>query len=78
MKTPEQIATDICDGLSFSSNRMVEGRLVGEQYFAAQAIAAAIQDERVRYERAIQHCETSFRRNKTRMWVLKILREQLR
>lgn len=49
MRTPEQIAADICDGLSFSTNRMHNGRLVGEQYFASQAIYAAIKAERDRY-----------------------------
>jgi hypothetical protein len=48
VKTPEQIAREIVDRLSFSSNRMVEGRLVGEQYFAALAIAEAITAERKR------------------------------
>jgi hypothetical protein len=47
-KTPERIASEIVEGLNFSSNRMLNGRLVGEQYFAAQAIAAAINAERKR------------------------------
>lgn len=46
--TPQQIAAEIVNGLSFSSNRMVGGRLVGEQHFAYEAIAKAIQDERDR------------------------------
>ncbi len=46
MKTPEQIANEIVDQLSFSSNRMVNGRLIGEQYFAARAIAEAIRADR--------------------------------
>lgn len=46
--TPQQVATEIVNGLSFSSNRMVGGRLVGEQHFAHEAIAKAIQDERDR------------------------------
>lgn len=48
MNTPEQIALDIVGVLSFSSNRLLNGRLVGEQYFAAQAIADAIRAERER------------------------------
>jgi hypothetical protein len=47
-EAPEQIASRIVEGLSFSSNRMVNGRLVGEQYFAALAIAEAIRLERER------------------------------
>jgi hypothetical protein len=46
MKTPEQIALEIVNDLSFSSNRMVNGRLIGEQYFAAEAIAQAIKVDR--------------------------------
>jgi hypothetical protein len=46
MKTPEQIAIEVVDQLSFSSNRMVNGRLVGEQYFAAEAIAQAVKVDR--------------------------------
>ncbi len=42
------IAAEIVNGLSFSTNRMVNGRLVGEQHFAAQAIANAIREERAR------------------------------
>lgn len=49
-KTPEQIASEIVEGLSFSSNRMLNGGLVGEQYFAAHAIAIAIQAERNRLQ----------------------------
>ncbi len=30
-----------------------------------------------RYEAAIQSCEATFKHNKSRMWVLKILREKL-
>lgn len=29
------------------------------------------------YEDAIRHCERVFAKNKSRMWVLKILREQI-
>lgn len=47
-KTPEQIASEIIEGLSFSSNRMLNGRFFGEQHFAAQAIATAIRAERKR------------------------------
>ncbi len=49
-ETPEQIACRIVDKLSFSSNRMLNGRLVGEQYFAAIAIAEAIRAERERLQ----------------------------
>jgi hypothetical protein len=49
MKTPEQIANEVVADLCFSTNRMLNGRLVGEQYFAAQAIARAIAEERARY-----------------------------
>lgn len=45
-KTPEQIASEIVNGLHFSSNRVVNGRLVGEQCFAFEAIVAAIRAER--------------------------------
>jgi hypothetical protein len=48
MKTPEQIAAEVVDQLSFSTNRMMNGRLVGEQYFAAEAIAQAIKVDRAR------------------------------
>lgn len=50
MKKPMEIALEVVAGLSFSSNRMVNGRLVGEQHFAAQAIASAIEQERERYD----------------------------
>lgn len=50
MKTPTQIAEQIVGELSFSSNRMLDGRLVGEQYFAAEAIKAAIETERAAQE----------------------------
>lgn len=46
--TPEQIAADVVNCLSFSSNRMVNGRLVGEQHFAYEAIVKAIREERER------------------------------
>jgi hypothetical protein len=49
-KTPEQIAAEIVNGLSFTSNRLLDGRLVGEQYFAAQAIVSAIRAERERLQ----------------------------
>lgn len=51
MKTPDQIAADVVEGLSFSSNRMVNGRLIGEQYFAAQAVADAVRAERAEIQR---------------------------
>lgn len=47
MKPAEEIAAEIVDGLSFSSNRMLNGRLVGEQYFAADAIMRAIKIDRL-------------------------------
>lgn len=78
LRTPEQIAAEIVKRLHFSSNRMVDGKLVGEQHFAMIEIAEAIRIERDHYESAIQHCERGFARNKSRMWVLKILRERLR
>ncbi|RZN21957.1 hypothetical protein [Bradyrhizobium sp. Leo121] len=46
MKSAEQIATDIVDQLSFSSNRMWNGRLVGEQYFAHEFIRKAVESDR--------------------------------
>lgn len=51
METPETVAARVIDGLSFSSNRMVNGRLIGEQHFAAQAIADAIRCERLEIKR---------------------------
>lgn len=51
MKTPDQIAAEVVNDLSFSSNRMVNGRLIGEQYFAAQAIADAVRNERAEIQR---------------------------
>ncbi len=42
MQKPEEIANEVVRGLSFSSNRMLDGRLVGEQYFAHDAIRRAI------------------------------------
>jgi hypothetical protein len=51
MKTPDQIAAEVVNGLSFSSNRMVNGRLIGEQYFAAQAVADAVRAERAEIQR---------------------------
>lgn len=47
MKAPEEIAREIVEGLSFSSNRMLDGRFVGEQYFAHAAILDAINAERL-------------------------------
>lgn len=51
MKTPDQIALEVVDQLSFSSNRMLNGRLVGEQYFATMAVADAITTERAEIRR---------------------------
>jgi hypothetical protein len=51
MKSPEDVAAEVVNGLSFSSNRMVNGRLIGEHYFAAQAVADAIRAERVETQR---------------------------
>jgi hypothetical protein len=51
MKTPEEIANEVVDQLSFSSNRMVNGRLIGEQYFAAQYVADAVRAERAEIQR---------------------------
>ena len=51
MKTPEQIANEVVNQLSFSSNRMVNGRMIGEQYFAAQYVADAIRAERAEIQR---------------------------
>lgn len=48
VKSPDDVAEEIVSGLSFSSNRMLNGRLVGEQYFAAEAIAGAIKFDRMR------------------------------
>jgi len=49
-KPVEETATEIVNGLSFSSNRMVKGRMIGEQHFAYDAIVAALKDERERYD----------------------------
>lgn len=46
MRSPEEIAQEIVNKFSWSSNRMLNGRLVGEQYFVAQAIADAIKADR--------------------------------
>jgi hypothetical protein len=48
MKTPEQIAQEIVDQFSWSTNVSRGGRLIGQQYVVAEAIAAAIQAERDR------------------------------
>lgn len=47
MKPADHIAVEIVDGLSFSSNRMLNGRLIGEQHFAADAIKRAIELDRL-------------------------------
>jgi hypothetical protein len=48
VKTPEQIAAEIVNQFSWSSNVMRDGRLIGEQYVVAEAIAAAIRADRDR------------------------------
>lgn len=63
-ETPTQIATRIVEGLSFSSNRMVNGRLVSEGYFAAVAIAEAIRNERMPITQAqIERAADALRRH---------------
>jgi hypothetical protein len=52
MKTPEQIAADIVDRFSWGSNVVYRGRLVGQQFVVAIAIADAIRAERVRGDTA--------------------------
>jgi hypothetical protein len=54
MSSPEAIAADIVNGLCFSSNRMRNGRLVGEQHFAFEAIQSALAVERAEIERLEQ------------------------
>ena len=54
MKSPEQIAADLVSKFSWSSNRILNGRLVGEQYFVAQAVADAVRAERREIERLRQ------------------------
>jgi hypothetical protein len=51
VSSPDAIAADIVNGLCFSSNRMRNGRLVGEQHFAYEAIQAALAAERAETER---------------------------
>lgn len=46
MKKAEEIANEVVSNLSFSTNRMFNGRLVGEQFFAAEFIAGAIKADR--------------------------------
>lgn len=46
VRTPEQIAADIVGRFSWSSNVMIDGQLVGQQYAVALAIADAIRAER--------------------------------
>jgi hypothetical protein len=48
VKTPEQIAAGIVNQISWSSNVMRNGRLIGEQHVVAEAVAAAIRAERDR------------------------------
>ena len=50
MKKPMQLALEIVDQFSWSSNVSRDGKLVGQQYVVAEAIAAAIEKERARYE----------------------------
>lgn len=47
MKPADHIAAEIVNDLSFSSNRMINGRLIGEQHFAADAIRRAIEVDRL-------------------------------
>jgi hypothetical protein len=51
MKMPAEIAANIVDGLSFSSNRFVDGRMIGEQHFALRDITAALETERLESQR---------------------------
>lgn len=46
MKMADQIASEICGKLSFTSNRMVQGRMIGEQHIAHDLIADAIYRDR--------------------------------
>lgn len=48
MKTPEQIAAEIIERFSWSSNVIHEGRMVAQQYIVGLAIAEAIRFERDR------------------------------
>lgn len=46
VQTPDEIAQRIVDRFSWSSNVMRDGRLVGQQFIVAEAIAKAIEAER--------------------------------
>lgn len=52
VQTPQQIAAEIVDRFSWGSNVVHEGRLVGQQYVVAIAIAEAIKLERMRLRAA--------------------------
>lgn len=67
MKRAEEIASEIVDGLHFSSNRMVNGRLVGEQHFAADAIARAIKLDRLQMAGTITMNEIRLRTGEGRL-----------
>ncbi|SFM24530.1 hypothetical protein SAMN03159423_0207 [Bradyrhizobium sp. NFR13] len=47
MKPADHIAAEVVEGLSFSSNRMHNGRLIGEQHFAFDAVKRAIELDRL-------------------------------
>jgi hypothetical protein len=46
LATPDQIARQIVDGFSWTSNLMRDGRLIGQQFVVAEAIAEAIRKDR--------------------------------
>lgn len=48
--TPKEIAADIVERFSWSTNVMRDGRLVGQQHIVADAIAEAIAKERAAIE----------------------------
>lgn len=48
LQSPERIALDLVEQFSWGSNVAIGGRLVGQQYVVAGAIAKAIQEERER------------------------------
>lgn len=64
MATAKQLAIDLCG--------------FDDTFYDPTPIARAIMAERERYESAIRKAEDAFRRNKSRMWGLKILREYIR
>lgn len=57
-KTPEQIAEDLVDRFSWSSNVSYKGRLVGQQHIVAIAIAEAIRKERDAAQAALEAART--------------------